>query len=147
MFGKKLSSARKDAKIARSIQYLTRVGVVSPLAIAGGQFTHLGLIGVLLAEGAAGRGAISKVGDVLDYVANHPNMWKSLKATGEAATGTAGANVGKAAAAVAGQTVSGANSNPRSFVPENPDKAKRNVYGSLSGTGLTGNEATHPGAR
>ena len=117
--GQDITKLMSDARVAKSIQLLTRAGVISPAAAIGGQLTHLGLIGMLLFEGAgAGTTAIGRVADALDYIANHPTMWKSIGVTGKVLQKVA-PKVAPTGAGLAGQALS--------------DTVKRSVYNAATG--------------
>ncbi len=89
-----LDSLSHDAKDVRNIQRLTRVGLLS----TGGlpfHATGLGAIGLLalINENAgvqAGR-------NTLDFIANHPAVWKTFRGLGAAANSPITQGIGKAA--------------------------------------------------
>jgi hypothetical protein len=89
-----LDSLSHDAKDVRNIQRLTRVGLLSTGGIPF-HATGLGAIGLLalINENAgvqAGR-------NTLDFIANHPAVWKTFRGLGHAAESPITEGVGKAA--------------------------------------------------
>jgi hypothetical protein len=76
--GDGLDKLSKDLKSAANYQRLVRAGV---LTTAGGGLTH----GWGAALGLLSEAAPTKVGDLLDIVANRPGMWKAFEKAGQTA--------------------------------------------------------------
>jgi hypothetical protein len=131
-----IGALMQDAHSARTLQYLSRTGVIGPLVASGPMLYHLGVIGPMLLAGEAGAlgtAAITKYGGVrtlIDYIADHPKMWKTWGMLGKGlqSGNAAGGTVGTAIKGAVGQAVTGANQ-PSS------NQAKRTVYAGASGLG------------
>jgi len=83
-----LDSLAKDANDVKNVQRLVRVGLIAGLG-AGTGATHgiaqlgLGALGLLGTIGETS--GIQKARTMLDYIANHPTTWKTLRAGGRLA--------------------------------------------------------------
>jgi hypothetical protein len=98
----------KDSKSAATIQHLARVGVLVGAAKLGMAYPEgavgaglVSILGLTVTEG----GGVAKGRELLDYIANHPKMWGTLKALGNAAENPTAQKVAGTAAKAAGNAV------------------------------------------
>ena len=69
-----------DLKSAANYQKLARAGVLGTVGGVGGAITH-SRIGIML--GLAGAGELGPAGELLDKIANHPEMWSAFRTAGK----------------------------------------------------------------
>ena len=88
-----LKQLSMDAKAGEQLQHLTRAGVLGGVGAVAGAYgglsvLHMGLgamLGLTVAEG----GGLAKGRELLNYVANHPEVWNTYVKAGKAAAGGA----------------------------------------------------------
>lgn len=98
----------QSANNVEGVKTMIKLGIIAPTlgAAAGGAIGHsvwAALLGSIAAEGAGGY--FSKARDLLDYLANHPRVWSTLKSANNFAERPATKAVSNLARIAAGKAV------------------------------------------